>query len=138
MIVVLEMAIAAPAKTLSSTVQPKARPTRNPSQVISPDCTTAVTPAVGADADELPEAELEAEREHQEDHAELGERLRPIATIGDERDGHVRTDDQAGDDVAEHDRLAQALEDDRRHRRDRRARPSAIAGTRARRACERS
>ena len=38
-----------------------------------------------------------------------------IARVGDERDRQVRPDDEAGEQVAEHDRLAQPLE---QHRRD--------------------
>ena len=71
---------------------------------------TAVTPAVGADAEQLAQAELEPEREHQQDHAELGERLDDVR-VGDERDADVRADDQPGEDVAEHDRLTEALGD---------------------------
>ena len=33
-----------------------------------------------------------------------------IVRVGDERDRHVRADDQAGEDVAEHHRLAQRVE----------------------------
>ena len=40
------------------------------------------------------------------------------AVVGDERDRQVRADDDAGEQVAEHDRLPQALEDDGRDRRD--------------------
>lgn len=61
--------------------------------------------------------ELETQREHQEDDAELGQRL-DDAGIGDDGNRDVRPDDESGDDLAQHDRLAQALEDDRRDRRD--------------------
>ena len=44
------------------------------------------------------------------------------AGVGDQRDRHVRADDQPGEHVAEHDRLAQALEEDGRDRGDARAR----------------
>ena len=54
--------------------------------------------------------------------------------VGDERDRHVRPDDQPGEHVAEHDRLAQALEQDRRHRRDARGRARGSEGSRGRRA----
>ena len=47
MIVVLDIATIAPAKTLSITVQPNARPARNPSHTMMLDWTTAVSPAVG-------------------------------------------------------------------------------------------
>ena len=41
-----------------------------------------------------------------------------IARVGDERDRDVRPDDEPGEDVAEHDRLVQPLEDDGRDRGD--------------------
>ena len=47
MIVVEDIATIAPAKTLSSTVHPNARPAMNPSQTMMLDWTTAVMPAVG-------------------------------------------------------------------------------------------
>ncbi len=47
MMVVLDIATMAPAKMLSSTVQPSARPAQNPSQTMRLDWMTAVTPAVG-------------------------------------------------------------------------------------------
>jgi hypothetical protein len=50
MMVVLEMATTAPAKTLSMTVQPKSRPTRKPSHAMMPDWITAVTPGRRSDA----------------------------------------------------------------------------------------
>ena len=113
MIVVLEIAIIAPAKMLSSVVQPSSCPTTIP----EPDHDAALEhrdrAGRRADLDELSEAELEPEREHQQDHAELGERVHRVA-FGDERDRDVRPDDQPGEQVAEHDRLVQALEHDRR------------------------
>ena len=72
---------------------------------------------VGPTLQQLAQAELEPEREHQQDDAELGERLDDLR-VGDERDRDVRPDDQPGEHVAEHDRLAQALEQDGRDRRD--------------------
>jgi len=47
MMVVEDIATIAPAKTLSITVQPKARPARNPSQTMMLDWTSAVVPARG-------------------------------------------------------------------------------------------
>ena len=61
------------------------------------------------------ETELEPERKHQEDDAQLRERLHDDR-VGHEGDRHVGPDDQPGDDVAQHDRLTQALEHHRRHR----------------------
>jgi hypothetical protein len=47
MMVVLEMAMTAPAKRLSSVVHPKSRPRTKPSQSMRLHWTTAVMPAVG-------------------------------------------------------------------------------------------
>ena len=68
-------------------------------------------------AEQLAEAELEPEPEHQEDHAELGERADDLR-IRDQRDREVRADDEAREDVAEHDGLPQPLEDQGGHRGD--------------------
>ncbi len=48
MMVVLEIAMIAPANTLSSTVQPKARPRPKPRNTITLLWSTAMIPAVGA------------------------------------------------------------------------------------------
>jgi hypothetical protein len=69
------------------------------------------------DPHQFREVELEAERKHQEDDAELGQRL-DDAGIGHDRDRDMRPDDQSRDDVTEHDRLAQPLEHDGRDRRN--------------------
>jgi len=58
---------------------------------------------------ELPEAELESEREHEEDDAQLRQRAHRL-WIRDQWDRDVRPDDQAGEQVAEYDRLPQPLE----------------------------
>ncbi len=47
MIVVLEIAISAPAYTLSSVVQPNAWPMTYPRKTMAPDWLTAISPAVG-------------------------------------------------------------------------------------------
>ncbi len=47
MMVVLDIATIAPAKTLSIADQPNARPARKPSQTMMLDCTSAVIPDVG-------------------------------------------------------------------------------------------
>ncbi len=70
-----------------------------------------------ADLEHAAEAELEAEREHQENDAELGERVDDLG-VGGERHGHVRANEQAGDQVAEDDRLLEALTNHRRQGRD--------------------
>jgi hypothetical protein len=81
-----------------------------PSHISTPHCTIAVTPAVGPTL-------LEAEREHEQDHAQLGQRVHD-GRVGDQRHRHVRPDDQPGDDVAEHHRLAQVVAQHRHHRGD--------------------
>ena len=111
MIVVLEIAmIAAGEEALQG------RPAEEPSDHVSqPNHDAGLEDGRQArgrtDSHQLAEAELEAEREHQQDHAELGQRLDNDA-VRDERDRHVRPDDQAGDDVSEDDRLAEPLEQD--------------------------
>ena len=64
----------------------------------------------------LPDAELQTEGEHQQNDAELGKDAHGL-WIGDERNPDVRAHDHAGQQIPEHNRLAQPLEDDRRHRR---------------------
>ena len=111
MMVVLEMAIIAPANRLSSAVQPNSRA----GDVAEPDHQAALDdrhePGGGADPDQLAQAELQPQREHQQDHAELGE-LMGHAGVGEQRDRHVGPDDQAGQQVAEHHRLLEPLEQD--------------------------
>ena len=66
-----------------------------------------------ADLLQLPQAELEPERKHQKDHAQLGERLDRLV-IGDERKRRrVRADDHASEDVTEHDRLLEPVKNNR-------------------------
>jgi hypothetical protein len=69
----------------------------------------------GADLDQLAQAEFESEGEHQQDHPDLGESPHD-GGVGHQRARHVRPDEQAGEDVAEDDGLAQALKNDGRHR----------------------
>jgi hypothetical protein len=64
------------------------------------------TPPAGLD--EAAQVELEPEREHEQDHAQLGERVHHVG-VGDERDRHVGADDEPGQHVAEHDRQPEAL-----------------------------
>ena len=64
-----------------------------------------------AEANQLAHAELEPEREHQEDHAELGERVDALG-IGEQRNRHVGPDDHAGDQIADDHRLADFLKND--------------------------
>ena len=68
-----------------------------------------------ADLLQLAQAELQPERKHEENDAQLRERLDGVL-IRDERPRRVRTDDDAGQDVAEHDRL---FEPAKQHRHDR-------------------
>jgi hypothetical protein len=68
----------------------------------------------GAQLEQLAEAELEPERKHQQNDAELGQRLDDPA-IRNERDWHVRADDEPGQNVAKHHGLVQSL---KQHGRD--------------------
>jgi hypothetical protein len=59
--------------------------------------------------------ELQPEREHHENDAEF--RQRPDhRRVGHERHGDVRADEHSGDEIAEHHRLAQSLEEQARRR----------------------
>ena len=60
--------------------------------------------ARGPEAQQAADAELQAEREHQQDHAQLGDAVE--AARVDEYSGRVRPDDHPGDQVADHHRLA--------------------------------
>ena len=62
----------------------------------------------GADRRELAKRELEAEREQQQHHAELGQLL-DVVHVADGRPAGERTDDDAGEDVADDQRLPEAL-----------------------------
>ena len=62
----------------------------------------------GADGRELAERQLEAEREQQQRDAELGQLL-DVVDVADRRPAGERTDDDAGEDVADDQRLAEAL-----------------------------
>src|SRR5690606_37026926 len=63
------------------------------------------------DAHERRDAELEADREHDEDDAELGHRLDAVE-VRSEGDRQVRADEQARDEVAEDGRLVELARDD--------------------------
>ena len=65
-----------------------------------------------AEANQFAHTEFESEREHQEDHAELGKRVDALG-VGEQRNRNVGADDQAGDQIADDDRLADFLENDR-------------------------
>ena len=62
----------------------------------------------GGHAAELAQIKLEPKREHQEHHAKFGERLDGVFSADEFK--QVRADEDAGDDVAQHDRLLEALE----------------------------
>ena len=78
---------------------------------MKPTCSARDEARRRAEANQLAHAELEPEREHQQDHAELGERVDALR-IGEQRNRHVGPDDQAGDQIADDDRLANFLKDD--------------------------
>ena len=64
-----------------------------------------------SEPNQLAHAELQSEREHQKDHAEFGERVDAVG-VGEQRNREVRTDDQAGDQIADYDGLADFLKND--------------------------
>ena len=72
---------------------------------------------VVADLHQLAEGELEPEREHEKDHAQLRQRVHS-SLIGDEGNRDVRADDGSGQQISEDDRLVQPLEHDRSNRRE--------------------
>ena len=115
-IMVEEIDTSAPASRLVRVSRPKNAATWEPSAKVRPTSITATTPAGGDDAGQLAEVELEAEREHQQDDAELGEGADRLF-VGEERDGGVRAHDDAGQQVAQHHRQAQLLARDGRERR---------------------
>ena len=85
MMVVLEMAMIAPAKTLSSTVQPKTRPRPKPSHTITLLWSTAMIPAVGATRNSLRRLNSSPSENISRMTPELGERVHePL--VGDERE----------------------------------------------------
>ena len=74
-------------------------------------------PAARGGTNQTAQAELEAEREHQQDDADVRQRVGQLGIDG-ERSRHVGADQQPGQQVAEHDGQAQALEDRGAHGRD--------------------
>ena len=63
------------------------------------------------------EAELQSQREHEQNHTKLGKRPNDLR-VGNERDPDVGTDYHPGEEIAEDYGLMEALEHHRRHRRD--------------------
>ena len=74
-------------------------------------------PAARGDADQPAHAEFQAEGEHEQDDPDFGQRM---GKGGADRESgrDVRPHEQAGQEVAEHDGQAEALEDCRQKRRD--------------------
>ncbi len=76
-------------------------------------CTSAVTPAVGPTATSLPRLNSSPS----ENISRMTPSSESVWTIAESATSGIGTcgpDDQAGEDVAEHDRLAEPLEQDRR------------------------
>jgi hypothetical protein len=73
MIVVLEIAIIAPTNTLSSKLQPKTRPKKKAEPCHQERLDDRRDTGGGPDPHQLREAELETERKHEEDDAQLRE-----------------------------------------------------------------
>ena len=59
----------------------------------------------GPDLPELAQAELQPEREHQQDHPQLGKRLDRLIVLDERKRRRVRADDDPRQDVTEHYRL---------------------------------
>ena len=78
---------------------------------MKPTCSAQMKPDVGPRRISLRTLKLQPQREHQQNHAELGEGVDALG-VGEQRNRHVGPDNQAGDQIADHDRLANFLKDD--------------------------
>jgi len=114
MIVVDEIATIAPTKRLALPRQSERGADDGAEHEHQPDLDHGRDHGAHADAHHAAHAQLEPDREHEQDDAELGQR-RDHALVGDEPHARVRADQDAGDEVAQDDRQAQALEHHRRH-----------------------
>ena len=116
MIVVEEIEIAAPAYRLCSQVQPNACPATYPSHIKQAALHHRHEADGRPDFHQLLQAEFDAEREHQQNDAQLRQRLHDVH-VRTQRDRHMRPHDQPGQQIPQHHRLPQPLKHDRRHRR---------------------
>ncbi len=110
MMVVEEMERMAPRKTLSIVLQPKAWPERVAGQRHHEDGESGGDESGRADVVQFAQAELQTEREHEEDDPELREGVDGLLVIDPRQPRRVRTDDDTGEDVTEDDRLLETME----------------------------
>ena len=110
---------------------------RLPSQVAQPDHHAALhdrhKAGRRADAKQLLQAELDAQREHQQDDAQFGQGLHDLR-VGGQGNGDVGTNHQSGQQVAQHDRLLESLKEDGGHRGRAEHQRQGLPGTGERRA----
>ena len=115
-----QTATAPPMNSASISGQPRARPVAVPIAIVRATWTGVPARIRVADAAELVEAELEADAEHQQRHADVGERQDILLRRHDP--GREGTDGQTGGDVADHRRHAEPMgdgpEDESRCERD--------------------
>ena len=115
-----QTATAPPMNSASISGQPSARPGAGPDRHREGNLHRRAGQDPGPDAAELVEAELEADAEHQQRHADVGERQHILLRGHDP--GREGTDGQPGGDVADHRRHAEPVgdgpEDESRCERD--------------------
>ena len=115
-IMVDEIETRAPASRLARVPRPKSAATWKPEPEGEAHLDQGHDAGGGDDAPQRAQAELEAEREHQQDDAELGEGADGLF-VGEERDGGVRADDDPGEQVTEDHRQPEPLAGDGGERR---------------------
>ena len=103
---VLATEIARPKTMPADQPQPKATPTRVPSSGRDEALTQGAGHGHPPHGEQLLEVEVQADAEHQQDDADLGELVRQVL-VGDEA-RRLRPDDEAGEEVADDGREAEA------------------------------
>ncbi len=120
MIMVLEIASAAPMKALCRKLQPRARPAMKPSQVAQPSWTVPSTMAEGPFSSSLRKSNSRP-TENISRTTPSSARVMDVVQVGHQGDRDMRPDDQASQHVAQHRRLFQPPEQqgyDRGHPQD--------------------
>ena len=120
---VLATEIAMPKTMPADQPHPKATPIRVPSSVATRLWTQGAGQGHPPHGEQLLEVELQADAEHQQDDADLGELVRQVL-IGDEA-GRLGPDDESGDEVSHDGGEAEAERHDSRRGGPRPRRPSA-------------
>jgi hypothetical protein len=103
-----EIETSAPASRLGAGIEPEQGGHLGPEREGEADLDDRDKASRRDDAGQRAKIELQAEREHQQDDAKLGEGADRLF-VGEERDGRVRPDDDARQQVAEHHGKAQLL-----------------------------